>query len=1291
MNGVPSIAAPTVSGAAVAPAVSRPVQVGVFANGWPPFEIVNGKSVSGLSWDYLTRALHARGLASEVVLYPTWPDLYAAMCRGEVDVVMSIAPTEDRRACMVYSQSYFEALPVIVARQSSAIRDHADLAHARIAAVEAFALTPVLPTIYPQATMVDVPSSQAAMEAVRDGHADAFVTNAYTARALIAHMAAGDLHVVGATALPFDTLRFGVSHNAAWLAPALDEGLAGLTGDDHAWLRERWLGRTGDSAHWTVPRSTEEEAALRASPMLRVGYDPGAEPLSFTDHYGQAAGLAPDVLRTVGRVLGLRLQFTPVADAALALRQARAGMLDLIIGAPVVAHDLPGSASTLPIIRVPLVAVMRRDEPVVGDVSALRGRRVAVGRYATTILEGLSQEVGATVDRVETPAQGLAAVADGSLDAYIANLAVVDPFLQHQYSGVLKVAAAPRQEADVTFLVAPRAVWLVPLLNRALENMPTDVEARLRATWIQHAYSTSVPLGELVRRFGLPVLVLVLLLGGVIVAYVRLRREVRRRQVAEAVTDETRQRFTEVTDTLPAVVFQLIRYRDGRRVFTMVAGQAEPLFDLSSAQIVADEHAAFAKVLPDDRTMITAAVDASSATMTPMQVEFRVQLAAGIRWIRSSATPLSRTDGETTWSGYWIDITDLVDQAAALEQARAAAEVAASAKGRFLATMSHEIRTPMNGVTGMLELLGHTPLNAEQAHLLAVVDDSASSLQRILDDVLDFTQLDEGRIALELLPTDLPDLIDRTVGGLLADAASKGLQVNIAIDAAVAGLHRTDPTRVRQILSNLLSNAIKFTHAGSITVALHAEAIDREGHQVIALAVTDTGMGIADDRQSRLFAAFTQADPSIHRQFGGSGLGLAICQRLATLMGGALTLDSRVGQGTTVTLSLRCAVDGSPLASEFAGVLVACPEVPSPAVAAVMGALGRMGLSCVTSAVAGAGVQIDDDASSEDAGLPRLNVTTRLLTSGYEADGNAVTVSAHPVSPRALQLALQLLLPQRAAADAVTGVPTLVSRAVAQGWAADVLVVEDHVVNRELIGRQLAALGLTYCIVDDGPEALTQLTATSFGVVITDLFLTTLNGDAWARQWRAQEATDRRARVPIMLLSATVGTDAADDAGIFDLRLSKPMRLPALYQALHPYFDAGAPMPGGGSPSTLAQRPEPTEGFTGQVNLASAMEDFGDRATALHVLSLVVSAARKDRPTDGERWDRRTTAAWIHRTIGALAMFDRGALVALGRQVEATLQEGADPSVSAAAVERFTQALATWIDEAQGLIDAPAP
>ncbi|OXH88634.1 hybrid sensor histidine kinase/response regulator, partial [Burkholderia multivorans] len=249
------------------------------------------------------------------------------------------------------------------------------------------------------------------------------------------------------------------------------------------------------------------------------------------------------------------------------------------------------------------------------------------------------------------------------------------------------------------------------------------------------------------------------------------------------------------------------------------------------------------------------------------------------------------------------DITARKQMEQKLHEARVAAESANKAKSTFLATMSHEIRTPLNAIVGNLELMARAPLAPTERRRLDTIASSSDALLRIIDDVLDLSKAESNQMTIERIPFDVRDVLGDIAAFYRPLASAKGLELTCRVASELADGYVGDLVRLRQIVSNLVDNAIKFTERGSVSI--DAQRVVRgAGGPRVEIRVADTGIGIPADSLPTLFDVYIQADASIYRRFGGTGLGLPLCRRIAMLMHGDLTVDSREGEGTTMCVTL---------------------------------------------------------------------------------------------------------------------------------------------------------------------------------------------------------------------------------------------------------------------------------------------------------------------------------------------------------------------------------------------------
>jgi PAS domain S-box-containing protein len=312
---------------------------------------------------------------------------------------------------------------------------------------------------------------------------------------------------------------------------------------------------------------------------------------------------------------------------------------------------------------------------------------------------------------------------------------------------------------------------------------------------------------------------------------------------------------------------------------------------------------------PEDRQRAFAAWRNAVEEREPYDLEYRVRRHDGeYEWFKVCGRPIRNEAGEIVrWFGTALNIDQMVRTQEELRQAKETAEAATRVKGQFLANMSHELRTPMAGVLGMLDLALLGELSAEQRGYLETVKKSANSLLRILNDILDFSRIEAGRLSFIREPFLLHELVRVAVDQFDHEARRKGLDLVLEIAPGTPEMMKGDEGRVRQILLNLIGNAVKFTEWGRVTVRVAAGDSAAAGRREVIFTVTDTGIGIPGENRQAIFLPFSQADASFTRRFGGTGLGLAISKEVAERMGGTISFTSEPGVGSTfvVTLPLR--------------------------------------------------------------------------------------------------------------------------------------------------------------------------------------------------------------------------------------------------------------------------------------------------------------------------------------------------------------------------------------------------
>ena len=774
--------------------------------------------------------------------------------------------------------------------------------------------------------------------------------------------------------------------------------------------------------------------------------------------------------------------------------------------------------------------------------------------------------------------------------------------------------------------------------------------------------------------------------------------------VAEQAARSTEHRMREIAQRIPLVIFtRSIDVQDTHRL-VFAAGDMHALFGVGSVDLIESgdvlrERALHERVHPDDLPAFDAFMSPRAGTQL-RSLDFRAFGQQGLRWIHAMLAPQPMPDGAWHLLGCFIDTTELNLRNETLRVARDVAERASKAKADFLATMSHEIRTPMNGVIGMLELLGHTPIDAQQRELLRAVEDSAGVLLQILNDILDFSKLEAGDLRLDETAFEPRALVDSVMNVMASSAQRKGLRVRTSIDAGIAGTLLGDSVRLKQVLLNLVNNATKFTEHGSI--AIHLVLLGDDGsHQRLRVCVVDTGIGIARDKQAGLFNPFTQAEASTSRRYGGTGLGLAICRHLVQLMDGSIQLSSEPGAGTTIALELRLPVARreTTAPSNLRGRHAIVRLGSEKTAAALCDLLASIGVSVenvppsqpLREGMAASLLFIDplDQTSANEVSAHVVTVVDEPLRAmGMEAANGNVLLSANPLRWQSLIRACLVSLELEPATLRSTPLDTAVDRAALPGvnllaiaqadlpqHRGHVLVAEDHPISQQLIGRQLALLGLSCDVVDNGQDAYQALSGGDYDLLLTDCHMPAMNGYELASAWRQQEAAmPDRPRLPIIAMTANaLGGEAikARSAGMDDV-LSKPLQLLPLSRKLGQWLPDG----------TL----EPSA-------LASAYASTDD-AFRLQMLGMFTQASREDLRelahcvTEG---DSGSAALALHRLLGALQLFnDDGVLMERGRRLLSALN-GEQAAGTFPELADFTQEIERFLMKLNAGAPAPPP
>lgn len=671
--------------------------------------------------------------------------------------------------------------------------------------------------------------------------------------------------------------------------------------------------------------------------------------------------------------------------------------------------------------------------------------------------------------------------------------------------------------------------------------------------------------------------------GGVVIV-----RDITESQAQERALMESEERFRSMTANMPGMVYQRINYPDGRVEYPYVNDGVQDILGLSADAISNDPSFMATTIHPDDRERFSSVIADAGERHASYEAEFRARHSSGkYKWVRSRGRPSRQDDGAILWNLLAIDITAqkeaddqireankrLEAQSAELEAARMKAEEAADlaqvamrdaesanrAKSEFLANMSHEIRTPLNGILGMAGLMEETELRPNQVDNVKIIRQSGETLLAIINDILDFSKMEAGKLDLEVVDMQLPDIVD-SVGQLLGPKAiEKEIELLLYIDAAVPEFVSGDPGRLRQVLMNLIGNALKFTSEGSVSVEVNL-AGGSESRKWVEFSVIDTGIGMPPEVTDKLFNRFMQADSSTTRRFGGTGLGLAICRQLVALMDGEIGVESEVGKGSRfwfkVPLDIRNGErsEAEELISLVAGLnvlviddmeinrtvfvrqisgwggTVDCADSPDEGLAKVRDA-AKAGkpydLILLDHMMPDkSGIEVGREITMMDGTeRTRLVLTT---SAGLNDIGSLIEkvgfkgVLGKPVRP-------QLLLRQLAAcrgygagrmAAPTVDVPVPENTAASGGTIRPIriLLAEDNIVNQKVALAMLLRMGHEVTIANNGREAFEQVQQQEFDIVLMDIHMPEMDGLEALKKIRGLPGDV--SRIPVVALTA---------------------------------------------------------------------------------------------------------------------------------------------------------------------------
>jgi two-component system sensor histidine kinase/response regulator len=658
-------------------------------------------------------------------------------------------------------------------------------------------------------------------------------------------------------------------------------------------------------------------------------------------------------------------------------------------------------------------------------------------------------------------------------------------------------------------------------------------------------------------------------------------------------------------------------------------------------------------------------------------IEFPLERYDGVsRNIQIVASPIKTTSGFML-SCLFRDVTSKNRLEQALQEARAEAELASQAKGRFLARMSHEIRTPLHSIAGMTDILSSTDLTIEQQRYLDTIRSSSDLLLQVVNDILDFSKIESGRLDLEEIPFELREVVERAGDAVALKAFGKGIELLVRLPPTTPTSLMGDPVRLQQVLVNLLNNAVKFTEKGQVLLQCRGESNQKET-VTLDFMVEDTGIGIAEDKIDLIFESFRQSDDSTTRQYGGTGLGLSIAAQLVELMGGRIQIESKLNQGSRFQFSITCKhqdTSDSPALFKWQEVPALVIDDNAAACLALEEILESWGLKVTTTENCDKGLR--EHARARALGQPFRLV---LLDSSLPDEGSFAAAEVmkaelpevsmimmlspaqiHSEIKRYQQLGVSAWLSKpvkyldlRRTVESILGTGQIGAKPAAAAGRAQVrpadpparplkiLLADDNQVGLAIGGWMLKELGHNTETASDGEQVVAKAEAAKFDLILLDLEMPRMDGWKVLQIIRQKEAETGSRRTPILAVTADASKETRDavlKAGM-DGYLSKPFKIDKLRETLKPFLmsDTSYPCPPVFDRSTALEAVGGCEEI-----LTEVVEIFLTQDYPRHLRDLKTALDEKD----GERMRKAA-----HGLKGALRSVGGGAAAEIAVQLQ---------------------------------------
>ncbi len=873
------------------------VKVGVGPD-WAPFDFVNNDGqYSGIANDYLKLISQKTGLKFETIV-DKWNNNLTKIKAKKIDLLNAVYYSDKRNKYMSFTKPYLEILDYFYIRDDLNVSTLKDLNGLRVAIPKGYAHADAIRKEFPKIKIVTVDTFSDSVDAVLEGRAEILFD---TQIALSYKLEQDGIRNI----VPFKSYRkhglmklyMATYKGNHILISIINKGLDAISQDEKRAIYKRWvhLSASQESKNFTILNSDEIQW-VNAHPNIRYS-EVNWKPISIIKN-SQMHGMLREYLDVITKRTGLHFIFKKVQTWPDVLEKFKAKEIDMIPGIGASSAEMQLGLSSHTFASFPFVLVTNNPHTYINNIEEMDGKKIAVPKFWTSYNYLKAKHPQIDVIPTKDIFEALNLVKDGKADAFLGHMAVAMYYVGTYYPNTLYIAGQGGYSFKHKILVQKDDITLLKIINKALDSLSEDEKLAIKHRWIKVEVKKSQ---DYTLLYQIVFILFILIIGGLYWNR-KLSYEIDERKRVEAALLLEKENFK--------VLFEKVS--DGNLIlqngrFVMANDAAVKMFALKSVEELTASK-------PEDWSGEFQPDGSNSKKKAAQMIELCLKNGTNrFEWLHRDA------NGEEFWADVGLtkihykaevaifvvlrDISEQKELQGSLLKAKEMADVANKSKSEFLANMSHEIRTPMNAIMGFTELLNEQLREPRLKAYVKTIQNASNTLLTLINDILDLSKIEAGKLKIETKPTDLFQLSNEISSIFMMSVKNKGLDFIVSVDETIPKSLLLDEVRLRQILFNLIGNAVKFTENGYIKLSINALEIKDHFSKIdLEIVVEDSGIGIKADQLQKIFKEFEQQEGQDNRKFGGTGLGLSISKRLSTMMGGDISVESKNGAKFTVHL-----------------------------------------------------------------------------------------------------------------------------------------------------------------------------------------------------------------------------------------------------------------------------------------------------------------------------------------------------------------------------------------------------